>query len=493
MKLKDLLQYEDIVIQCHDIPDADAIGSGYAVLRYLQGHGKRARLVYGGRLPITKPSLLIMTQELKIPIEHVSELDACELLVTVDCQYGAGNVAPFPTRHFAIIDHHQQEIFGGFGIIRPVLGSCATLVWDLLCNEGFDFDAAHDVGTALYYGLYADTNGFAELRHPLDRDLMDISTIHSSLITKMKNSALTASELTIVSAALTRVNSIGRAGLLKADPCDPNLLGFTSDIAQQVEEYDCCVAYCMLDHGIKLSIRSTIREIMANELAAFLCKDVGSGGGGTEKAGGFIGYAAIAKAYPGMAPEDYLMMRVKAYNENYDYVYCEDPHVDFSVARLYRKLPIHVGHVVPADLFPLGTPLTIRTLEGDVDLFVGNDIFIMVGLLGEVYPIRKERYNQSYDTVEGAFDHKLEYAPTVTNRLTGEKHDLLPHVRRCVPTGEKLVYALPLARDTKVLTNWDMSKYFTGRVNDVLACTHNDPSDIYVIGKEIFEMTYEPA
>ena len=48
MTLEDLLRYKDIVIQCHDDPDADAIASGYALLKYLQSKGKSPRLVYSG-------------------------------------------------------------------------------------------------------------------------------------------------------------------------------------------------------------------------------------------------------------------------------------------------------------------------------------------------------------------------------------------------------------------------------------------------------------
>lgn len=40
MTLEDLLNYESIVIQCHDDPDADAIASGYALLKYLESKGK---------------------------------------------------------------------------------------------------------------------------------------------------------------------------------------------------------------------------------------------------------------------------------------------------------------------------------------------------------------------------------------------------------------------------------------------------------------------
>ena len=42
MKLKELLkpEYENIVIQCHNDPDADAIASGYGVYLYLKEHGR---------------------------------------------------------------------------------------------------------------------------------------------------------------------------------------------------------------------------------------------------------------------------------------------------------------------------------------------------------------------------------------------------------------------------------------------------------------------
>ena len=46
MKLSDLLNYEKITIQCHDNPDADALASGYAVLKYLESKGKKLSLIH---------------------------------------------------------------------------------------------------------------------------------------------------------------------------------------------------------------------------------------------------------------------------------------------------------------------------------------------------------------------------------------------------------------------------------------------------------------
>ena len=45
MRLSDLLEFEPVVIQCHDSPDADAIASGFALVRYFARQGRSARFV----------------------------------------------------------------------------------------------------------------------------------------------------------------------------------------------------------------------------------------------------------------------------------------------------------------------------------------------------------------------------------------------------------------------------------------------------------------
>lgn len=48
--LRELLNFDDIVIQCHNAPDADTIASGFAIQEYLKHHGKQAEIVYGEQL-----------------------------------------------------------------------------------------------------------------------------------------------------------------------------------------------------------------------------------------------------------------------------------------------------------------------------------------------------------------------------------------------------------------------------------------------------------
>ncbi|MBQ9134568.1 MAG: recombinase RecJ, partial [Lachnospiraceae bacterium] len=60
MTLKDLEQYEQITIQCHDNPDADALAAGYGLYCYFSDKGKKVDLVYSGKNEIQKANLCIM-------------------------------------------------------------------------------------------------------------------------------------------------------------------------------------------------------------------------------------------------------------------------------------------------------------------------------------------------------------------------------------------------------------------------------------------------
>jgi phosphoglycolate phosphatase len=489
MNLSYLTQHKNIVIQCHDIPDADTIGSAYALQQYFKFAGCESKIIYGGKVQITKPSLLMLISEMGIDIEYVSEEmdDDLEFLLTVDCQYSAGNVRKFPCKKFAVIDHHRAEIREDESTeIRPMLSSCSTLVWDMMRKEGYDFSKDDKTRSVLYYGLLTDTNGLSELRHPLDRDLADIE-FDKSLIKKLKDAALTMKELRIVSSTLDgsrrfsseKINKT--IGLFRAeDFCDPNILGFTSDIAKQVDILDACVVYCLMGDNIKISVRSSVREIMASEFAAFLCAGVGSGGGNIAMAGGFL-----------KADEEYLIQKARDYLENYDLIYAGKTPVDFASAKRYLKKPIPVGFAKTSDMFKDNWPVTVRTLEGDIDLRAGEDIYVMIGIVGEVYPILRKKFEKSYDVLDTPYNLVTEYSPEIIDKITGEKLPLVSRAYSCVPKGEKIVRAYAVEKPTKVFSYWDSEKYFSAKAGDFLTANETDLSDCYIVNRQIFFDTYE--
>jgi phosphoglycolate phosphatase len=206
-----------------------------------------------------------MIEELGIPVEHAPDFEKWDgLLITADCQYGAGNVSRVKAPKVAVIDHHIQEgELPALRELRPWLGSCSTLVWKLLSDESFPIDIK--LGTALYYGLFTDTGGFSDVRHPLDRDMWDSVPADHAILRKLRKSNLSMSDLSAASAALSdlRFDEARRFVVISAPPCDPNLLGFMSDLAMEVDKVDIAVACSEGADAIKFSVRSAAREAKA--------------------------------------------------------------------------------------------------------------------------------------------------------------------------------------------------------------------------------------
>ena len=133
LSLKDLSEYDDIVIQCHDNPDADALASGFALRWYFKQMGKEVPFVYGGRFEVSKINLILMIEHLNIEVEHVTKIHKPELLITVDCQYGQSNVTHFEAGQVAVIDHHQvRGAMPEMSEIRSNYGSCSTIIYKIL-------------------------------------------------------------------------------------------------------------------------------------------------------------------------------------------------------------------------------------------------------------------------------------------------------------------------------------------------------------------------
>lgn len=491
MKLRDLLAYDDIVIQCHNNPDADAIASGFGVYTYLKNNGKNVCLVYAGPGEISKANLCLMVETLDIPIRHVDSLDMPELLITVDCQYGESNVAPLAAVHVAIIDHHQVAVTPpGLCEIRSNLGSCSTLVWDMLREEGVDVNADKTLATALYYGLLTDTNNFTEISHPLDKDLRDEALFDRNLITRFRNTNLSLTELVIAGKALIdyRYNEAHRFSVVQAEPCDPNILGMISDLVLEVDVVDTCIVYSILPRGIKLSVRSCIKEAKACDIVQAVTEGIGSGGGHLVKAGGFINRDRLGCTDEEIT--DYLICALNKYFADTEIIYAKDYTVDLTGMQLYRKLPLSLGYVKITDLIPVGSDINIRTLEGDFDLVVEEDMFIVIGIRGEIYPIRKEKFERSYRYSDAPYVFGGEYAPTIKDTLNGTPLSLLPHTKSCISNGGNEVYAMTLQHSVKIFTAWDEEKYMLGKPGDFLAVRKDDLHDIYIIRKDIFFETY---
>lgn len=492
MKLSDLLSFDDIVIQCHDNPDADALAAGFAIKTYLDNMGKNSRFIYRGLNKIQKSNLLIMIDELKIPVSFEPDFaEIPELLVLVDCQYGQRNTTVTEAGDIAVIDHHQIcTALPELSEVRSRIGSCSTVVWSMLCDEGFEVNMFPDLATALYYGLYMDSNRLSEVSHPLDRDMQDSLIYHTSVINLMCNSNLSLEEFQITGKAVLNSLYMEDTGtlLIQADPCDPCILGIISDFSLEVDKVNVCVAFFASDIEIKFSIRSCSREVLANELADFLAKDVGGGGGHTRKAGGTI--------YPELidcSGEELIISRIKEYYTRYSVIDATETTLDTSDMSQFKPTDQVLGTVRMADMWEVGSEVEIRTMDGDIHVLVNDDTYLMIGIDGEIYPILEDKLHQKFDMLPFKYSRDYEYPPTVRNVRTGKKKHVLPFAKLCRTKANVRIYARQIEQAVKLFTCWDEDKYYTADPGDYIAVSIDDPHDISIINKELFDRMYKPV
>lgn len=500
MNLSQLEPFHHIVIQCHDNPDADALASGFALYSYFKEKGKQVRFLYSGRFQIQKSNLVLMKEAFSIPIEYAENPEGFsvpELLIMVDCQYGTGNVTKFPGKCIAVIDHHQREMptveEESFIDIRSNYGSCSTIVWQLLLEAGFDVNERPLLATALYYGLYMDTGQLGDVYYPVDKDMRDELFVDKGMMNRLKNSNISQEELKIAGEALihNRFKHDLNFSIVKVRPCDPNILGIISDFVLQTDVVDTCIIYCPIGDGYKLSFRSCDKEIKASDMAAFFTKGIGSGGGHGQKAGGYISGKLYKEQHKELEPEQFFYEKMKEYVNSYQVIYAKDYQIETDHMVRYKKKKLPLGYVMLTDVYPVGTPIIVRTLEGDLEIQVQEDIYLMIGIQGEVYPIKKEKFLKSYQIIDCPYNMETEYIPSVHNQVKGTSEKVVKFAKSCVPAGETIIFARPLLSKVKIFTAWDNTNYMLGKEGDYIAVRCDDLHDIYVIEQNIFSRTYE--
>lgn len=498
MKLNELLKYDDIVIQCHDNPDADALASGYGVYWYLEKMGKNPKFIYRGMNEIQKSNLLMMISALEVPVDYAPNFyEKPELLVVVDCQYGQSNVTKTEAGTVAVIDHHQViEELTELSEIRSTVGSCATVVWDMIRSEGLQVNEDKLLSTALYYGLYTDTARLSEMNHPLDRDMIEVLDVSMSIVTEMSNSNISLEELKITGRAILDYDyySKNRCLIIHAEKCDPNILGVISDFSMETSGVDVCVAFYISPEELKFSVRSCVREVHANELAACLADKIGGGGGHLKKAGGAVypdKLESIGVSYDFKSINDLFVRRIEEYYDKYEIIYAKDAELDISTMKKYEKQPQELGYVKLTDVFPLNTMVEIRTLEGDVSLRLDDDKYLMIGIEGEVYPITKEKLEKSYIPTGKPYSRNFEYEPSIRNLFTDEKKNVMSVAHGVISSGRTRIYAKPLDRYIKLFTTWNDEKYYSGAPGDYIAVREDDIHDIYIINGRFFDQLYK--
>lgn len=164
----------------------------------------------------------------------------------------------------------------------------------------------------------------------------------------------------------------------------------------------------------------------------------------------------------------------------------------------YKKKKVTWSFVKTTDIVEAGKFFYLKSLENesDMQLEASDDLYVMIGTRGEIYHIQRERFEETYETLEepiDIFEQMFQYLPEVRICETDEFVALDEIAFVCWPKVKGGIYAESLECRTKVFNPYNEGEYFVGRKGDYLAIRQDDLSDIYIIKNGIFHETYEKA
>lgn len=146
------------------------------------------------------------------------------------------------------------------------------------------------LSVALLYGLYTDTACFADLFAAPDTNMRVALYNGHPVFEQLTKTNMTVAELMIASDAMQNhyFDFQRHFSIVEALACDQTVLAVIGDFMIQVDVVYLSFAYTRSDGGFRISIRSCHEKLPADKIAAYVCSDIGSGGGHAKKGGGYI-------------------------------------------------------------------------------------------------------------------------------------------------------------------------------------------------------------
>lgn len=281
----------------------------------------------------------------------------------------------------------------------------------------------------------------------------------------------------------------------------------SADLEGLKKSKDCQYILFVADNQteIRLFFCSGKREIRALEFLDTLIPEFGLVKGSGECAEGQISAVILEVKMANDEIADvieYFLKQTMDYFTSCDSIEAEEYgriHKD-DIMELQRYVKRKEGwaFVKSLDVAEKGTQIQIKTLENESGMLLTaeEDAYIMIGCRGEVYDMKRQKFEATYEATKeplDVFERMLDFIPAVENASTGEyiSLDELAHI--CYPKQGSGIYARKLSKRTKIFPAGGNREYFYGRPGDYMAIRADDLCDSYIIQGDVFERTYEPA
>lgn len=264
-------------------------------------------------------------------------------------------------------------------------------------------------------------------------------------------------------------------------------------------EREMVVLIKILPDSVEVYCMSKTRTVRALEYVDYLVGAEGIAKGNETYAWGKVAKLILKLKETGKHIEigDIFKERAQMYFQTCDSVFAKTYASENAVTEypVYKKKNIPWAVVKTIDIAEPGKEILIRTLETvtGVRVKASPEMYVMIGILGEVYHITKEKFNSTYVESEeevDIFEQMLEFIPAVEVVEDGSyvAIDTIAHL--CYPKKGNGIYATQLTERTKVFPV-NMEDYYVGKEGDYLVVRRDDLQDVYIIQKDIFEETYE--
>ena len=183
---KALLKHDHFLVFTHENPDADTIGSCFALIETLRILGKKAYPACCDRIPA---SLAFMTGgEREFHIENAPADFTPAYYISVDVASTAqfGSYRDYASRINLSLDHHAtHENFSKYYLTDSHAAACAEIVYHVI-NRLLSGNITERIASLLYAALAADTGGFryantTPVTHKIAANLIEKGASHAEI------------------------------------------------------------------------------------------------------------------------------------------------------------------------------------------------------------------------------------------------------------------------------------------------------------------------
>ena len=260
---------------------------------------RRGYKVYVGKIEKFTASRMLDVLDINVTIdEEEDRLSEDDHIIIVDAQKYNSNIKDCIGHEAICIDHHPivNEPDYLFCDIRPEVGACSSIVASYFFEAGIIPD--RKTATTLIYGIRMDTLDLKRGANTFDVEMFNrlYPFADTDVLAQIQSNSMQFEDLMAFGEAIKNIQVYDNIGLARLDiKCSDGVIAEISDFILDLREVELCVVYAMRSNGIKLSVRSELKDINAGIAIVRALEGIGTGGGHAEMAGGFIPIANVTK------------------------------------------------------------------------------------------------------------------------------------------------------------------------------------------------------